>query len=196
VSRTPAALFAAALLAACAAGSDGRAPSPPMSEFVPLQNSGFEADLPGDSHCPPKWGCTMHSDASSYRFFIDEAAPAEGKRSLCIERVGDEPWALATQGLFDHALRGRRLRFSIALRTEGVGIGAGPFVMVQDGSGKRLFHDERLIKGTQGWQRLDLEFTVPADAAIVEVGATLRGPGKLCIDDARIEILRTLKTPV
>ncbi|MGZ5032732.1 MAG: hypothetical protein ACXWAC_05995 [Usitatibacter sp.] len=194
--RALAAQFAAALLAACAAGPDAGAPSAAMSGFVPLQNSGFEADLPGDSRCPPKWGCTMHSDASSFRFFIDEAAPAEGKRSLCIERVGDEPWALATQGLFDRALRGSRLRLSIALRTEGVSIGAGPFVKVQGGSGNTLFHDERLIKGTQGWQRLDLEFTVPADAAVVEVGATLRGPGKLCLDDVRLEIRLVPKSPV
>jgi hypothetical protein len=194
MTRALAAFAAAALLAACASGP--QAPPAASNEFVALQNAGFEADPPADSRCPPKWGCPMHSDPYSFRYFLDEAAPAEGKRSLCIERVRNEPWALATQALFDPSLRGKRLRLSLAVRIEGVTMGAGPVVQVQDGTGTRLFHDERLITGTQGWQRLDLEFTVPADAAIVEVGATLRGPGKVCIDDARVEILRPAKSPV
>jgi hypothetical protein len=196
LTRATAAFVVAALVGACAAGP--QAPGPPIAgnELVALQNAGFEADPPADSRCPPKWGCPMHSDASSYRYFLDEAAPAEGRRSLCIERVRDEPWALATQGLFDTNLRGKRLRLSIAVRTEGVTGGAGAFVLVHGGAGNGLFHDERLIKGTQGWQRLDLEFTVPAEAAIVEVGATLHGPGRLCIDDVRVEIVRAPKSPV
>jgi hypothetical protein len=142
-----------------------------------------------------RWGCSSHADPNSHRFVLDEAAPAGGKRSLCIERVTAEPWALATQGLRDATLRGARVRFSLAMRIEGVSEGAGPWVLVHRRSGDNL-HEQRLAKTTDGWQRMAVELTVPADAEFVEVGATLEGGGRACLDDARLEVLQENKNPV
>jgi hypothetical protein len=191
-------LVVAAALAGCA--SPAPEVSPPRQaaaqpagapRIVELQNPGFEADLASGSYCPPKWSCIMHSDATSYRYFLDEKNPASGKRSLCFERVGNEPWAQATQGIFREVaeLRGKRVRLSLSMRTEGVVEGAGPWFMAHGGGGGRLTHDERLVKGTQGWERVQLDFDVPPATAVLEVGAMLHGVGRLCIDDARLEIL-------
>lgn len=189
-------LAACLVVASSASATTGLAPVAATAEIVPLKNADFEQQYPPDWRCPPHWSCITHSDASSHRFFIDDRAPANGKRSLCVERVRDEPWALATQGLFDTALRGRRLRLSISVRLEAASAGAGPWVMVQGGAGNQLFHDERLVKGTRAWQRIELDFSVPSEAAVIEVGAALHGGGKMCIDDARLEILPIVKSPV
>lgn len=165
-------------------------PAPPeSSRVVPLPNAGFESAPRAGERCPEHWGCTMHSDPDSFVFRIDIARPAQGKQSLCIERVRNEPWGLATQVVRDAGLRGRRLRFSIALRIDRAdGAGAGPWAVVHGPSGN-LVHEERLVTATKGWERVSVEFPVGPTAQMVEVGATLQGAGRACIDDARLEVL-------
>ena len=166
--------------------------------LVALRNPGFEdKPYPGGA-CPPGWDCIMHAGKDSFRFFDDETAPAQGKRSLCIEPLTREPWAIASQGLFDIAqMRGSRVRFSVAVRLDAItGDGAGPFASAQGGSGAVIAVASHLLRGTQGWQRVEVELDVPSGAALVEVGVSLVGRGRVCLDDARLEILGTPKSPV
>jgi hypothetical protein len=144
------------------------------------------------------WDCIMHAGADSFRFFNDETAPARGNRSLCIEPLTREPWAVASQGVFDIAqLRGSRVRFSVAVRLDAItGDGAGPFALAQDGHGAVIAAASRLLRGTQGWQRVEVELDVPSAATLVEVGVSLEGRGVVCLDDARLELVGTPKSPV
>ncbi|HYC35200.1 MAG TPA: hypothetical protein VEC19_02175 [Usitatibacter sp.] len=180
---------------ACAAAAPERAPvrakGEPLkeSQVVALRNAGFEEPARPGENCAIHWACTMHADPSAFSFRLEAASPAQGRQSLCIERVKPEPWALVTHGLQDPALRGKRVRFSIALRVDAAdGNGAGPFILVHGPQGN-LAHDERLVKSTQGWQRMSVDFAVGTTARLVEVGATMQGGGRACIDDARVEIL-------
>jgi hypothetical protein len=195
---------AAVVVAGCAASNPpASAPvaapvaSPPASKPVApataahapiaLRNAGFEEGIPPDGRCPAGWSCTMHADPDSFRFVVEEASAAEGRRHLCIERVTNEPWALATQSVAPGPVRGKRLRLSMALKVEGLpGAGAGPWMLVQ---GRPRAHANRLVKATQGWQRVALELDVPAAADVIEVGATLEGAGRACLDDVRIEVI-------
>lgn len=156
---------------------------------VALPNADFEMPMPAGSRCPPRWGCAAHAGPDSHRFFLDEGAPAQGARSLCIERVTPEPWALATVSIADPSLRGRRLRFSLQVRLDGVAGGAGPWVAVHGPQGNLMLHEQRLASGTAAWQRTAVEFEVPREAQALQVGATLEGAGRVCLDDARLEIL-------
>jgi hypothetical protein len=176
--------IALAMVAGCAA--DGK-PSATQPESIALRNAGFEASVVPGARCPADWACAMHADPNSFRFVLDGAQPAEGKQSLCIERVTHEPWAVASQSVQAEAYRGRRLRFSIAMRAEALGgPGAGPWVLVNGPQGM-LTHDERVEMLGASWQRRSIEFAVPAQATGIEVGATLLGAGRVCIDDARLE---------
>jgi hypothetical protein len=189
-------LAALALLAGCAATADPVRPQPSAAapaaspgshaaSTLELPNAGFEAEMGPERNCPPGWGCTMHNNPRAFRFFLQEPGAA-GSRSLCIERVADEPWALVTQLVRGPALRGARLRLSVAVRTEGVsGEGAGPWALVQ----APHVHALKLVRGSSGWQRVSVDLAVPAGASEVEIGATLEGPGKACFDDIRLEIL-------
>ena len=160
------------------------------SRLVALRNPGFEDAPRAGDRCAVGWGCTMHADPDSFRFTVETTPkPAEGKQSLCVQSVTREPWALATQAVQAAELRGRRLRFSVALRIESAdGAGMGPWMLVHGPQGN-LAHEERPVKTTQGWERHTLEFTVAPTAQLVEVGATILGGGRFCLDDARLEVM-------
>jgi len=195
----PAALAAAAALCGCAATPEPAtpralappaAPAPvarPAVQAPPsLRNASFEDDMDPQRRCAPGWDCTMHNDPASFRFYL-QADAAAGARSLCVERVRNEPWALVTQAFDGSALRGVKLRLSMAVRVEDAGGGgAGPWVLVQ---GSPPISQQRLVRGTAGWQRLSVEVAVPSDRHVVEVGAALEGPGKACFDDVQLEVL-------
>lgn len=196
VSRVLACLCAAGLLSACTALDIGT----PPPRVIALANADFEADFPESSNCPLDWGCVMHSNPRSFRYYLDEKAPAGGKRSLCIEPVVRESWARAVQASVDKSLRGSLLRLSMAVRVEGAETGnseqgAGPFIAAQGGRGEYLAQKANLVKGPPGWQRLAAELVVPDGAFVLEYGVALIGPGKVCIDDVRLEVVRG-KTPV
>ena len=185
--------FAGVAVVAGACAAEG----PPAREVVraiALKNPGFE-DSTSARPCPVGWDCTMHADPNSFRFFLDEAAPAAGRASLCIEPAGKEPWGIASQGVFDVLpLAGARVRFSAAIRVDGVtGNGAGPYLMAK---GAVLAHDQVLLKGTAGWRRIAVEIEVPAGAPLIEFGVTLEGRGRVCLDDALLEVVHVPKIPV
>lgn len=161
------------------------AAAPPVASAIALRNPGFEAEPPAGRACPAGWDCTVHNSPHAFRFFVQGNAAA-GARSLCVERVADEPWALVTQAFENPALRGKRLRLSMSVTVEGAtGGGAGPWALVQ---GNPPVHQQRLVRGTAGWQRVAVEIGVPANGLVVEVGATMEGPGKACFDDVQLEI--------
>jgi hypothetical protein len=167
----------------------------PAPVAIALANAGFELEPQAGRNCVPGWECSAHSDSASYRFSVSEATAHSGRRSLLVERVSDQPWAMATQSVRDASLGGARLRFSIAVRTEGVSGGAGPVFVAYDGAGGVLAHGQRLMGGDRDWGRVELEFEVPKGAVIFEVGASFEGPGRAWLDDARLEILEPSMKP-
>lgn len=181
----------AAAFALALAGCSSLAPKPLPT--LPLANADFEADFVENSNCPEGWGCVMHANPRSYRFYLDEKTPAAGKRSLCIEPVGREPWARAVQANNAVPVRGMRVRFSVNVRTEGAERGnsqqgGGAFVGVQGGRGEYIATKQNLVKGT-AWERVEAEVLVPAGAFVIEYGVAISGPGRVCADDARVEVL-------
>jgi len=172
-------------LAGCAA-----APAVEGPREVPLANAGFE-QAPVSPDCPPGWFCAARATPYSFRFFLDGSSPAEGVRSLCIEPVGHEPWAYATQSIPDRGLGGHRVRFSMSVRVDGVtGRGGGIVARAHDGHGRTIAYAERLVTGTAGWKSLFLELDVPPGANDVEVGGLLDGRGRVCVDEARLAVVR------
>ncbi|HET9652056.1 MAG TPA: hypothetical protein VFP36_07690 [Usitatibacter sp.] len=50
-----------------------------------------------------------------------------------------------------------------------------------------LLHQELVSKIGPEWERRAIEIIVPPQAEALEVGATLQGAGRVCIDDARLD---------
>lgn len=163
-------------------------PSPGLA----LANPGFEAQMGPDRRCAPGWDCIAHSNPEAFRFFT-AAAAAPGERSLCVERVANEPWALVRQLVRSPRLPGARLRLSMDVRVDGAsGEGAGPWILVET---LPRVHAQNVSNVARGWQRRAAHISVPAGASELVVGAILLGPGRACIDNVRLEILASKATP-
>jgi hypothetical protein len=195
------ALLAIPLLAGCASAA-GRPDAIPISREVPrvalptlaIRNAGFEAPPRSPNYCADRWDCSVHADPNSFMFTVDGRQAPEGSQVLCVERSGKEPWATVTQGVHDAALAGAQLRLTMMMRLEGVdGEGAGPWMVLHGPSGRMLKHDQKLRKSTQGWERVSMDIEVLPGTEVVEVGATLEGPGRACIDDVRLEVVKAAR---
>jgi hypothetical protein len=178
-----------------------RAAQPPINYApagpVALRNPSFEMEPGAGARCAARWSCTMHADPKSFRFFADASQSTDGKRSFCVEPVTKEPWAIVGQGILDKSLNGARVRFTLSVKLDKVGgQGAGPWAQVQRAGVAARPTFQKLAKDSHGWEDQSVEFDVPADATSVEVGATLRGTGRACFDNARLEVLRSGKNPV
>ena len=180
-------------IASCAS-----APSVEHAVPIALRNPGFEEPVRRDLNCASGWACSAHAYPDSFRYFHDEAHPASGARSFCLEPVGHEPWAAVSQVTFNvDSIRGRHVRFMAAVRLDKVtGEGAGPVVIVQGGSGQVIAHAESYSTGTQTWHDVAVDLDVPRAAALIEVGLALTGRGTACIDDARLEVTGPARGPV
>jgi hypothetical protein len=191
------ALLAAALvapgIAAAAAGSAERVPAraeplPAPGKPVPLANADFESAARAGERCAAAWHCSMHADPNSFTFTLVPEA-ASGRQALCVDRVSKEPWAIATQAVPAEGLRGARVRFSIAVRTDGSeGATIGPLIFVH-GQHNVVATAEQAVGLTRGWERVAVELQVAANARLVEIGAQMKEGGRACIDDARLELL-------
>jgi hypothetical protein len=187
MSRLPL-IAAAVIVSACAASPAPIAPvaiAAPAPAAAPLmRNAGFEDPTPADRPCPVGWECSAHVDIQSFTYSIAREG-ASGAASMCIERVGKEPWALATQGFHTTAMRGKRMRLSMSVRAQGLAGGAGPFFKSEGGRA----HAQKLVQSTNGWERVAVELDIPADSNLLVVGALIEGGGKACFDDVRLEVL-------
>lgn len=191
---TPAAVAGAlllAVLAGCASGPGPAPPHQPRGAPLVLENADVELDPAPGRDCPLKWGCSMHADPGSFRFRVDESVAANGRRSLAVVRVRDEPWAVATQTVWlSPRHQGARMRYSLAVRSlsEG-GAGAGAIFTAQNGSGVQVALAKRHAPSDGRWHRVELEFTVPERAVLIEVGGVLEGAGPAWFDDAHLELV-------
>ena len=168
----------------------GCASAPSALPRVALANPGFEEAAPRGG-CAPGWNCSMHADPNSFRFFVEAGGAAGEGHSLCMEPVTREPWGKATQAVVDPSVRGRRVRFSAAVRTAGVaGRGAALQAVIHGNSGQILSVHEEWTSGTRPWRRVALEMDVPAATHDIELGVALEGTGRACLDDALLEIVR------
>ena len=204
IVKAAACAVAAWLAASCANVETPRAAAQPPGPIA-LPNANFEKAY--KVTCPPDWSCVSHADPFSFRYYVDETRPGEGKRSICIEPKGREPWGKAVQAMREGPWRGRHVRFSMLVRVENVahtqeGMGAGVVAlahtstpsapvktkqgMTQVGS---VVKSEKLIHGTSDWQRLAVDLEVPENTNVLEVGVALVGSGRVCADDAVLELL-------
>lgn len=174
--------LAAAATVACAA-------TPPAPSGVPiaLRNADFEAAPRPGERCPADWGCVMHSNPDSFRFWLEGAGAAQGARSLCIERVHPEPFGTAQQSVTVIALRGKTVRLAVTMRGENLdGDGAGPIIIALE-KGSPLTIAQNVARIAPQWRRYTVEMVIPPRADAIEVGATLLGGGRACLDEVRLE---------
>jgi hypothetical protein len=163
---------------------------------VALVNAGFESTAPGQLGMPEGWWAVQHAGPESYTFAPDAGVRRNGERSLRVTNVGPEPFGAIYQTLPAAAHRGRTLRLSAWLRTEGTtgnrfGSGAGLKLHSARGGYPLDVAEMRrdAVHGTTGWTRYEIHLRVPPEAEQLEAGLVLFGPGTVWVDDFALDVV-------
>lgn len=163
---------------------------------VALVNPGFESTPDARGGAPEGWDWVQHAGPPSYAFTIDDRVRHAGRHSLRIDNTGPEPYGMLYQGIDATAWRGRTLRLSAWLRTEGAlgnhfGRGAGLTLFAMRG-GYPVTHAQmrnNAVHGSVDWTRYEITLKIPPQAARIELGVSLYGPGKAWIDDVALDVV-------
>ncbi|HVH42941.1 MAG TPA: hypothetical protein VM925_11380 [Labilithrix sp.] len=126
----------------------------------------------------------------SYRIGIDRDVHAAGSASGRLEAVEKSNGAgTMMQSISAESYLGKRLRFSALVQTRDVDGWTGLWMRVDRPDGKRVFDNmqQRPLRGTTTWRRVEVVLDVPQDAVAVHFGLLQDGKGISWIDDASLE---------
>jgi hypothetical protein len=185
----------------------GTATDGPSQSELDLSPSQPDADAPLDQGAVPVkcWGL-RGSAPEDFMVGVDGQVRTTGRSSATITSLRDSP-GVGTLYQFSAAdsLRGKRVEFSVDLRTAGVNRASNVFFRADDATGKAVAFDNmwlnydevrtkelilnRGIKGNTGWSTQHVVLDIPREAVAVSYGVFLDGPGKVWIDNARIEVV-------
>ena len=160
---------------------------------VAIVNGSFEAPALGYGELEG-WQTTQAGGMRSYDFDLDTVVKHGRKQSLRITSTGSGQYGSVFQAIPADGLRGRTLELSAWIRTAQVtGAGAQLTVLSRNGRSaiiEHAFMDDPGVTGTQEWQRYALRMKVSKDAARVEIGAMLMGPGTMWLDDVSLRAVQ------
>jgi hypothetical protein len=171
---------------------------------IPMVNPGFESTKPGKVGAPEGWWAIQHAGPDSYVFEHDSKVKHSGERSIRVTNIGPEPFGSIYQTIPAIAFRGKTLRFSAWVRTEGTvgnrfGTGAGLKLHAVRGGYPLEVAEMRndAVHGTVEWARYEIALRIPDEAEAVEVGMLVFGPGIAWLDDTALDVVPDLppKTP-
>jgi hypothetical protein len=163
---------------------------------VPMVNPGFESTAPGRLGMPEGWLAVQHAGPLSYTFDPDATTRRGGAQSMRVRNVGPEPFGSMYQTLEAAPYRGKTLRFSAWMRTEGTlgnrfGTGAGLKLHSARGGYALDVAEMRrdAVHGTTDWTRYEIRLKVPQEAEQIEAGLVLFGPGTVWLDDVALDVV-------
>jgi hypothetical protein len=138
----------------------------------------------------------MSGNLDAYTLTVDHSVFSSGASSVLLasKRSSASGYGNLLQATDAADYRGKRIRYSGDLKTQGVKAWAGLWFLVLDANAKTLAFDnmqekERRVRGDTDWQRHDIVLDVPADGASVRYGVVLSGAGKVWADGLRIEVV-------
>lgn len=134
------------------------------------------------------------SHPANYEMVIDTSVRHGGKMGAHIRFTGEKAEGFGTlgQGFRADEYRGKRLRMSAWMKTEGVD--AAHLWLRLDAERTTVGFDNmdnRVVRGTTGWQKYDLTLDVPAETINVAFGVFVVGRGEAWVDDFRFETVGT-----
>lgn len=141
----------------------------------------------------PKGWFLSGTSAKSYATGLAEGSAAKGRKAAFLRSqgpVGKGGFGTVMQSIDAGRYAGKRVRFSAAVRADGVAGWAGLWLRVDGPYGKVLAFDnmdKRPIKGTSGWTRHAVVLEIARDAQELAYGLLLSGEGSVLLDEVRLE---------
>ncbi len=160
-----------------------------------LAGTAHAQQAPGSGKSLPVGWYVTESAPQLYEASVDTSAPCEGTRSASLRSRTDNPNGYGTfmQAFGAQDYRGKRLRFSAAVRAKDVKGWAGLWMRVESADPKQpLGFDNmqsRALVGTLGCQRYDVVLDVPQEATYITAGLLLSGTGNAWLDGVRFEVV-------
>ena len=137
---------------------------------------------------------------SSYRAVLDAHRPHRGRKSLRLQSLGKDA-QLGRFGAIANSVsaipyRGRHIRLTAAVRADAPGAQMdGLWMRVDRAKGRLGFFDNMADRSVHSpkWSNYVIDGDVSVDAERIVFGALLAGPGRLWVDDFRLEDLGPAK---
>jgi hypothetical protein len=186
-----------------AATPDGT--SADVLEYIDLENPGFEDGL-------APWVKSSQPYQTNFSVDVDETIAHSGSASALIQsnREDAKGNGKLTWSIDAAPYHGKRVRWSGYLRSETITTDtaegraglwmnvAGTMQGLETGQLTVVALDnmmDRPVTGTTGWQRYDVVLDVPPGAERITFGAALDGPGRVWVDDVRLEVVSAAGVP-
>ena len=149
--------------------------------------------LPSASELPEDW-FLAGSNPQDYVVSTDRSAAHGGGACALLASKSDNPKGFGTlmQTTQAGSLRGKRLRLTAYVRSQGVKEWAGLWLRMDGSNPPPLSFDnmhDRPIKGDSIWQPYSIVLDVPQEATAVAFGVLLHGAGKVWLDSAGFDIV-------
>ena len=142
-------------------------------------------------------------EPKSYELYLDTSVKHSGNSSASLRSaapVTKEGFAAVIQSITPDEFRGKRVRLSGYLKSEGVAQRAGLWLRI-DAAEPGVMHafdnmEDRPVKGTTDWKKYEIVLDVPEEAAEIVFGFILKGIGQVWADDIQLESVAkdTVKT--
>lgn len=132
-----------------------------------------------------------YQGGKGFSVFVDSTVSFSGKRSLCIQKVGNGNFGVATSSFPIDDARGKYLRYTGYIKTENITEGyAGLWWRVDGISGILNFDNmnNRGAKGTTDWTKYTVEFKIDDKLTNINFGVLMPGNGKAWFDDLSVEL--------
>jgi len=139
---------------------------------------------------PTGWG----GGGKGYALSRDDTEKHAGKASGCVRSTGDGAagFGTLTQWFRADGYRGKRVRMSAYVKTEGVEGRAGLWMRVDGKEKANLAFDNmmlRPVKGTTDWKQYDVVLDVPEEAEEIFIGFLVAGKGRGWVDDIAFKVV-------
>jgi hypothetical protein len=148
----------------------------------------------GAQKLPVGWYVT-ESAPKRYEAGVDSNSPCEGTRSAYLRSLTEDENGYGTfmQAFGAQDFRGKRLRFSAAVRIKDVDGWAGLWMRVEGPDPKQpLAFDNmqsRALVGSKGCKRYDVVLDVPREATTIMAGLIMSGTGHAWLDGVRFDVV-------
>ncbi|NOK10442.1 AraC family transcriptional regulator [Corallococcus exercitus] len=193
-STGPALKSGAAPMTTASVAPSSTPPGAAAAPATPPTASGGMPAAPGATRAklPQGWYVT-ESAPQHYEAGVDETAPCEGTRSAFLRSRTQATDSFGTfmQAFSAQDFRGKRLRFSAAVRHQDVKGWAGLWMRVEGADPKQpLAFDNmqsRALVGTHGCKRYDVVLDVPLEATTIMAGLIMSGTGQAWLGGVRFE---------
>lgn len=130
--------------------------------------------------------------ANNYLAAVEANGPGAGLASATLTPL---PGKINTEALLEQrvradAYRGKRIRFSAAMKTQDTAGGASLWLRLDYARGQKAWNSlDKPIIGTTDWKRYEYTLDVPADAQGMQFGISMAGRGKTSVAEVRLEIV-------